>query len=77
MQLPTGEIIPVKVLRSSYEEAGVVLTHELLTDHKTFIKVSGKDGFLHIHELQIPGKKRMKADELLRGFRFPDDAVIC
>lgn len=54
-----------------------MLTHELLTDHKTFIKVSGKDGFLHIHELQIPGKKRMKVDELLRGFRFPDDAVIC
>jgi methionyl-tRNA formyltransferase len=77
LQLPTEEIIQVKVLRSSFEEAGVVLTHELLTDHKTFIKVSGKDGFLHIHELQIPGKKRMKVDELLRGFRFPDDAVIC
>lgn len=77
LQMPSGEIIQVKVLRSSFEEAGVVLTHELLTDHKTFIKVSGKDGFLHIHELQIPGKKRMKVDELLRGFRFPDDAVIC
>lgn len=77
LQLPSGEILPVKVLKSSYEEAGVVLTHELLTDHKSFIKISGKDGFLHVHELQIPGKKRMKTDELLRGFRFPDDAVIC
>lgn len=39
------------------------------TDRKTFIKVACENGWLQITDLQIAGKKRMKADEFLRGFQ--------
>lgn len=76
MQQSDGEIIPVKVYRASYELTPVVLTHALTTDGKTILKVSGKDGFLNILEIQLPGKKRMKTTELLRGFKFEDSWKI-
>ena len=40
------------------------------TDGKSFIHVAVVDGFLAIKELQLPGKKRLKTDELLRGFKL-------
>ncbi len=68
--------IQVKVLHSAPEPAGTVLTHELITDGKKELKISAKNGFLRILEMQLPGKRRMKTEELLRGFRFPDNVVI-
>jgi methionyl-tRNA formyltransferase len=73
---PDGAIMAVKVFKSKPETAGTVLTHELLTDEKTFIKVSAADGFLYLLELQLPGKKRMTAQELLRGFHFSPDSQV-
>ena len=75
LEQPDGSRIQVKVFRSRPETAGTVLTHELICDGKS-IKVSASDGFLHVLELQLPGKKRMSAEELLRGYRFPDSARI-
>ncbi|WP_339879534.1 methionyl-tRNA formyltransferase [uncultured Algoriphagus sp.] len=43
---------------------------ELQTDNKTYLKVQTGDGILEILELQIEGKKRMKVDDLLRGYKF-------
>ncbi|TND08912.1 MAG: methionyl-tRNA formyltransferase [Bacteroidetes bacterium] len=40
------------------------------------LKVATGDGYVIIKELQLAGKKRMPADEFLRGFRIPDDAVF-
>ena len=73
IQKPNGEIVTVKVYKSSYEETPVVLSHALFTDQKNILKVSGRDGFLNLLEVQLPGKKRMKSDELLRGFKFEGD----
>lgn len=39
----------------------------VVTDHKTKISVKAIDHWLDIMELQLPGKKKMKVDELLRG----------
>ena len=41
----------------------------LLTDGKKFLKISCPDGWLSITDIQLSGKKRMKIDELLRGFQ--------
>jgi methionyl-tRNA formyltransferase len=41
------------------------------TDHKTFLYFRAADGWLAVHDVQIEGKRRMKVDELLRGFRLP------
>jgi len=43
---------------------------ELLTDKKTFLSFKCSDGYLDILELQLEGKKRMKVDEFLRGYKF-------
>jgi len=42
----------------------------VLTDHKTFLKFAAADGYIHVLELQLEGKKRMMVDDFLRGFRF-------
>ena len=40
------------------------------TDNKTFLYFRAADSWLAVHDLQVEGKKRMKVDELLRGFRL-------
>jgi len=43
------------------------------SDSKTFLKVACSNGFIHIKELQMAGKKRMLIEEFLRGFKvFPE-----
>ena len=43
---------------------------EYETDGKTFLKFAGINGYIHLLEIQLEGKKRMKIDEFLRGYRF-------
>jgi methionyl-tRNA formyltransferase len=40
----------------------------IFTDGKTFIKVAVKDGFIHLLEVQLPGRKVMNTVEFLNGF---------
>lgn len=42
----------------------------LVTDGKNFLKVATKDGYLHLLQIQVPGKKRLSIEDFLRGFRF-------
>jgi methionyl-tRNA formyltransferase len=44
------------------------------TDNKTFLKFAAKDGYIHITEMQLEGKKKMTVEEFLRGFRLPPAA---
>jgi methionyl-tRNA formyltransferase len=39
------------------------------TDQKTFFKFAAKDGYIHLKELQLEGKKKMSVEDFLRGFR--------
>jgi methionyl-tRNA formyltransferase len=41
-----------------------------VTDGKSFLKFCCPNGYLHLVEVQLEGKKKMKIDEFLRGFRF-------
>jgi len=43
---------------------------EILTDNKTYLKFASQNGFIHIKELQLEGKRRMTIDEFLRGFQL-------
>jgi methionyl-tRNA formyltransferase len=40
------------------------------TDGKTFLKFACSDGFIHVKELQLEGKKRMNVEDFLRGYKF-------
>lgn len=42
---------------------------ELVTDGKTFLKFRCNNGYVHVLELQLEGKKRMSVEEFLRGWR--------
>ncbi len=48
----------------------------VITDGKRFIKVAVNDGFINLKELQLAGKKRLSAEELLRGFKFSATALV-
>jgi len=76
LKMPNEQVIFIKILNAIPEPGGTVLTHELVTDGKKFLKISAADGFINVLEIQIPGKKRMKPQELLSGFSFPNEAVI-
>lgn len=43
---------------------------EFTTDNKHFFRAQTGNGVLEVFELQLEGKKRMKIDELLRGYSF-------
>ncbi len=43
---------------------------EYKTDGSTYLKFAGTNGYVHLLEVQMEGKKKMSIDEFLRGFRF-------
>ncbi|WP_077155291.1 methionyl-tRNA formyltransferase [Bacteroides bouchesdurhonensis] len=69
-----GEAVVMKV----FESEKINETHDLtpgtiVTDGKKYIKVAVPDGFVSILSLQLPSKKRLQTDELLRGFHLTDE----
>jgi methionyl-tRNA formyltransferase len=40
------------------------------TDRKSFLKFAAKDGYVHLKDVQLEGKKRMNIEDFLRGYRF-------
>jgi methionyl-tRNA formyltransferase len=48
-------------------------TIDYKTDNKNYLSFKCSDGWLDILELQLEGKKRMKVDEFLRGYKFTEN----
>ena len=40
------------------------------TDRKTWLKFACSDGYIHVKDVQLEGKKRMGIEDFLRGYRF-------
>ena len=40
------------------------------TDKKSYLKFACKDGFILVKELQLEGKKQLKVEDFLRGYRW-------
>lgn len=47
------------------------------TDGKSFLRIQCADGLLEILELQLEGKKKIKTEEFLRGYRFDEKNMKC
>ncbi|MFY0688509.1 MAG: methionyl-tRNA formyltransferase [Cyclobacteriaceae bacterium] len=60
----------MKVYKASIDQEEIP-AGTFLSDGKTYIKVGCQDGSISIQELQLQGKKRMKVEDLLRGYRWP------
>ena len=48
----------------------------VLTDGKTYLRVATPDGLVGILSLQLPGKRRLSTEELLRGFHLTQPARV-
>lgn len=42
---------------------------KIITDQKSFLKFSTNDGYISLKEIQLEGKKKMKIEDFLRGWR--------
>ena len=40
------------------------------TDGKTWLKIACSNGYIHLLDIQLEGKKKMEITEFLRGYRF-------
>jgi methionyl-tRNA formyltransferase len=61
----------LKIYRSEKEITPVTIIpgfHE--TDAKTFLKFACADGYIHVKELQLEGKKKMSVEDFIRGYHF-------
>jgi len=61
----------LKIYRSK-KEASIIQENPgtVLSDGKTFLKIAAIDGYIHILDLQLEGKKRMITEDFLRGYRL-------
>ncbi|NER11926.1 methionyl-tRNA formyltransferase [Leptobacterium flavescens] len=70
------EELSVKIYKTSKEEAEHShKTGAIFTDKKN-IKVAVKEGYLFIEEMQLPGKRKMKAKDILNGYNFLKEAKM-
>ncbi len=61
----------LKIFRSAKE----ISTHnfqtgKFISDNKNFIKVTTKDGYVHLLDIQMQGRKRMEVKTFLNGYTF-------
>jgi methionyl-tRNA formyltransferase len=61
----------LKIYRSKKEIAPPTIPQGTAdTNGKTYLKFACADGYIHVLDLQLEGKKRMTIEEFLRGYRF-------
>lgn len=71
------EVQSVKIYASSIVAVDVELSlGSIKTDNKTYLHIACRGGYISINEIQFPGKKAMKIDELLRGYKFEEGSYF-
>lgn len=63
-----GQISALKIFFAEFTPARGLTPGTVFSDGKTILKIAASDGWLNLTDLQLSGKKRMKTEELLRGF---------
>ncbi|CEN42398.1 Methionyl-tRNA formyltransferase [Capnocytophaga canis] len=66
----------IKIYDAIFMEKAHDLPFGKVTTEKKEIHIAVKKGYINVLELQIPGKKRMKASDLLNGFSFNEEAIF-
>jgi methionyl-tRNA formyltransferase len=63
-----GKSLVLKIYASEFVEEGTPnKPGEIITDEKTFLRVTASDGYISLLSVQLEGKKRMRIDEFIRG----------
>lgn len=66
----------VKIHQSLFEENSHNLELGTIVTTKKEMKIAVKNGFLHLLNVQFPGKKQMKTSDLLNGMNFSIDTKV-
>ena len=73
----TGKVYTLKIYETDKEP---FVCHEpagkVVSDGKTYLKVAVDGGYLRLKEIQLTGKKRMRIEDFLRGFRMPENLLM-
>ena len=61
-----------------YQTSTEIIEHRytighIISDKKNELKIAVIDGFIHLKDVQLNGKKRMKIDDFLRGFKLNEN----
>ncbi|HQO88084.1 MAG TPA: methionyl-tRNA formyltransferase [Bacteroidia bacterium] len=71
-----GKTLTLKIYSALFLESKELSeTGKIISDNKSFLNITTSDGIISIKELQLEGKKRMSAEEFLRGFSINDYTV--
>lgn len=69
--------IQIKVYNAKWEKESHNLKIGSVIINKHYLKIAVSDGFVDLLELQLPGKKKMSARDILNGTVFSQDAFAC
>jgi len=65
------EDLKLKIFKTTKEiEKHDYTAGKMVSDNRKFLKIATADGFVHIHELQLQGRKRMEIRAFLNGYTF-------
>jgi methionyl-tRNA formyltransferase len=70
------EELPLKIYRTAIEDTHHDHRIGTLIATKKTIKIAVKGGYLNLLEIQLPGKRRMKAHEVLNGLQLSKKAFV-
>lgn len=70
-----NEEVTLKIFASEIIEDSKSTIGQLKTDGKSYLHIGAGDGWISALDVQISGKKRMKIEELLRGYQIEADHV--
>lgn len=67
----------VKIYRSEViPSANTLVPGTILTDNKTYLHVACSNSLISVEEIQFAGKKAMRVDEVLRGYKIEEGAYF-
>lgn len=76
MEDDKGRLQSFKIYQTVFESAADNAVGQLVTDKKSVLKIGVKDGFVRVLSLQLSGKKRILAEEFLRGYDVSNWKVV-
>ena len=76
MEDDKGQEQSFKIFQASFQSDANSAVGQLVTEKKSVLKIGVKDGFLHVLSLQLSGKKRITAEEFLRGHDVKNWRII-
>jgi methionyl-tRNA formyltransferase len=71
-----GALISAKIYAVEKEKTTHTLDFGKIISNKKEVKVAVQNGFIHILEIKLAGKKQMDIKSLLNGFSFSEDAKM-